>query len=279
MMQATTMMALGSDDSRSTTPSARTTKPARELLRAALGPARGWPDKVAKVGRTLAAWGRTMGDRAGLERRLEVLARAGLIERAPTRVQLVVGSVDMLRFWISPAAADYYAQQGISFAFHQVLRVLDDPAAMLDPVGFFVDRDAVIGHLLQVVHANPIYDVQLLSTYDDGLDELERQTAAVIAGTHPRASSINAIVEEPDYHARLLAFVRAYRADPTVPPMVRSNISGRFDVLERTFGTLPAAMRYFSRLPSDVVGAARHLVTVKAFPEELAEPLGQTGTH
>jgi hypothetical protein len=267
MMQA---MAMGDSATRGS--SARTTQSASELVRAALGPPALWADKLGKVRRTLAAWGRIMSRSGGLDERLRVLVERGLIAKAPSRVQLVVGSIDMLRFWISPAAADYYARQGISFTFHQVLRVLDDPAAMLDPVGFFVDRDAIIGHLLQVVHANPVYDVQLLSTHADGLDELEAQTRAVIGGTHPRAASINAIVEEADYHGRLLDFVAQYRRDPTVLPPVRSNIEGRFDVLERTFGTLPAAMRYFTRLPSDIAGAVRHLVTVTSFPDELAEP-------
>lgn len=250
--------------------SARATKPALALLRAAVGQRDQWTGKLSKVGSTLGAWARIMRHERGLATRLEPMVARGLIERIPTRLQLVVGSVDMLRFWISPAAADYYQQQGISFAFHQVLRVLDDPAAMLDPVGFFVDRDAVIGHLLQVVHANPVYDVQLLSTHPDGLDALVAQTRAMIDGTHERARSIGAIVEEPDYHARLLAFVEAYRADPTTMPPVRSNIQGRFDVLERTFGTLPAAMRYFARLPTDLAGALHHLTRVTTFPEHLA---------
>jgi len=252
--------------------SARATKPALELLRAAVGPRARWTGKLRRVGSTLAAWGRIMGHERGLATRLEPLLAHGLIDQTPTRLQLVIGSIDMVRFWISPAAADYYQQQGISFAFHQVLRLLDDPGAMLDPVGFFVDRDAVIGHLLQVVHANPVYDVQLLSTHPDGLDALEAQTRAMIDGTHERAESIGAIVEEPDYHARLLAFVQAYRDDPAAPPPVRSNIQGHFDVLERTFGTLPTAMRYFSRLPTDLAGAVCHLRTVTTFPEHLAEP-------
>jgi hypothetical protein len=253
------------------TESARRSRPALELLRAALGPSARWPEKIGKVGGTLASWARIMRDADGLARRLAPLRQHGLVDAIPTRLQLLVGSLDMLRFWISPAAADYYARQGISFTFHQILRVLDDPAAMLDPVGFFVDRDAVIGHLLQVVHANPIYDVQLLSTHEGGLEALEAQTREVIAGTHPRARSIAAIVEEPDYHARLLAFVAAYREDPRAAPPVRSNIAGKFDLLERTFGSLPAAMRYFSRLPTDLVGAVRHLVGVRTFPEHLAE--------
>lgn len=250
---------------------ARTRESAWNLIRAAAGPRALRVAKLAKLARTVRAW----ADRKVLDDRFARLRSLGLIDRAPSFVQLVVGSIDMLRFWISPAAADYYASKGISFWFHQLLRTLDDPAAMIDPVGFVVDRDAIIGHLLQVVHANPIYDVQLLSSHADGLDELERQTQAMLDGTHPRQASIGAIVEEPDYHAQLLAFVVAFRADPTTPPLVRSNVAGdpeRFGALARTFGTLPAAMRYFTRLPSDVLGAARHLATVKTFPTDLAEP-------
>ena len=43
----------------------------------------------------------------------------------------------MLRFWIVPAAEDYYQQKGIDFRFHQLLRFLDDPASLVDPIGLF----------------------------------------------------------------------------------------------------------------------------------------------
>ena len=115
----------------------------------------------------------------------------------------------MLRFVIEPGARDYYAQQGISFGFHQLLRVLDDPVSMIDPTGFLSERDTIVGHVMQVVHLNPIYDLQLLQMFADGLDELERQVEAMVAGTHPRQRTIGAIVEDPDYHARLLDYVRA----------------------------------------------------------------------
>jgi hypothetical protein len=94
----------------------------------------------------------------------------------------------------------------------------------------------------------------------------------MIRGDHPRAASIAAIVEEADYHERLLGYVRAYRADPQSPAPLRSNIAGRFDVLERTFGGLRPALRYFARLPSSWLGALHHVATTRTFPLELAEP-------
>lgn len=202
-----------------------------------------------------------------LDARLRRLQSLGLIEQVPNRTQLIVGSIDMLRFWIAPAAAEYYASKGIDFRFHQLLRFLDDPAGLVDPTGFLSARDVIIGHVLQVVHANPAYDLQLLESHEHGLEELEAQTLAMLDGTHPRATSIGAIVEEPDYHARLLEYVRQYRRDRTVRAPVRENIANpRWARVEATFGTLPAAMRYFAALPSAPLGAALHLQRVREFP-------------
>jgi len=240
------------------------------LLRRAAGPPREVFDKVTRFLHVLDTYRTGRGVRARLQR----LHALGHIDRIPTPVQLTVGSADMMRFFINPAAADYYASQGIDYWLHVTLRFLDDPSSLADPVGFFSTRDAIIGHLMQVVHANPVYDLQLLSAFDDGLDELQLQIQELIAGTHPRAQSIGAIVEEPDYHERLLAFVRAWRRDPRAPAPLRSNVaaSPEFSEMERTFGSLTTAMRYFCRLPSTPLGALRHLRTVKKFPWHLGEP-------
>jgi hypothetical protein len=236
----------------------------------ALGGPREAAAKARRFGSALAGYARG----SVLDQRLDTLAKKGLIEAVPTRPQLVAGGFDMLRFWIAPASAEYYREQGIDFTFHQILRFLDEPASLLDPVGFFSTRDGIIGHLMQVVHANPVYDLELLQMWDDGLDELESQIEAMLDGTHPRAASIGAIVEEPAYHANLLRFVRAFRRDPTIPPLLRSNVGehASWSDLERTFGALRTAMRYFRRLPAEPLGALRHMLRVKAFPVALAEP-------
>src|SRR5690606_28653166 len=152
-------------------------------------------------------------DRDELERRMACLERAGYVAERPTRAQLAYGALDMVRFVIIPAARDYYAQQGIDFNFHQLLRFLDDPVSLMDPTGMLSERDTIIGHLLQVTHLNPIYDLQLMDMWGDGLEELERQVAEMVSGTHPRAGTIGAIIEDPGYHARLLGYVRHYRKD------------------------------------------------------------------
>ncbi|RYE89576.1 MAG: hypothetical protein EOO75_11575 [Myxococcales bacterium] len=255
---------------REATPTARRREPAWRLLREAAGSPSEARAKLRRLAGVLAGYGR--GERVAAT--LGRLHERGHIERIPGRVQLVVGAVDMLRFWISPAAADYYERQGISYAFHQLLRLADEPASLADPVGFFSTRDGIIGHLMQVVHANPVYDLQLLDAFDDGLDALEEQLDRMLAGEHPRSRAIAAIVEEADYHERLRAFVRAWRRDPGIAPLLRSNVADRPELapVERTFGTLTAAVRYFCRLPDTPARAAWHLLRVSAFPAELAEP-------
>ena len=248
----------------------RSSESSLTLLRTALGGPREIRAKLARAGRTLRLW----VDRRELERRLATLERKGIITARPTKLQLLFGGLDMLRFLITPASRDYYQQRGISFGFHQVLRVLDDPVSMIDPLGLLSDRDTIVGHVMQVVHLNPIFDLQLIQMFDDGLEDFERQVEAMLAGTHPRHRTIAAIVEEPDYHARLLDYVRRFRADPHTAPLVRAEQTLRgdpvFAAAERTFATLPGFIAYCLRLPTGAAALAIRGLRLREFPVELA---------
>lgn len=250
--------------------SARLTRSPVALVAQAAGDRRAAIGKVARLVQGLASY----GSGSDVDGKLLRLRALGVIDAIPTHTQLAVGGIDMLRFWISPAAADYYEARGISYSFHQLLRFLDEPASVIDPIGLFSTEDGIIGHLMQVVHANPVYDLQLLAMFDGGHGNLVRQLREMLSGTHPRVESIGAVVEEPDYHQRLLDFVLEWRRDPTVPPMLRSNIAQKaaLSALERTFGSLTTSMRYFSRLPTTPLSAARHLVATRGFPAHLGEP-------
>lgn len=239
------------------------------LVKHAMGSPKALREKAKKFLIALWLYGRT----ERIDERLRRLQRLGYIDEVPTRMQRIVGAIDMMRFFIVPAASDYYRQKGINFRFHTLLRFLDDPASIIDPTGFNSSRDAIIGHVMQVVHANPHYDFQLLESFEDGLEEMERQVEQVIAGTHPRTASIRAIVEDPEYHERLLEHIREYRRNRGVAPLLRENIAkeGKFQLEERTFGTVPSAMRYFARMPKTWRDGLRHLVTIRTFPTELAE--------
>jgi hypothetical protein len=254
---------------------ARKTASPRQLVVAAIGGPRAIGGKWLRIARTT----RIGLDPRAVRARLAELERKGFIDEQPGRWQIAFGGLDMLRFVIEPASRDYYAQHGISFCFHQLLRVLDDPVSMIDPTGFLSERDTIIGHVMQVVHLNPIYDLQLLQMFPDGLEELEAQVAAMVAGTHPRHGTIGAIVEDPGYHARLLDYVRRFRRDPDTPPLVRQEQTLRDDPIfaaaERTFATLPGFIRYCNRLPAEFGALAKRSRQLRAFPVELAEPAPQ----
>jgi hypothetical protein len=202
-----------------------------------------------------------------IEGRLRTLQQLGYIRRVPNRTQMIFGSLDMFRFFIVPCAADYYRSKSIDFGFHALLRWLDDPASMMDPTGFMSHRDAIIGHLLQVTHADPLYDLQLLSAHEDGLDQLELQIDQMIAGTHPRAESIGAIIEDPEYHARLRDYVREYRIDPSCKRMRRENIEHNpaFHEVAEVFGNLFTAIEYFASLPDRPGPALLHWLRTREF--------------
>lgn len=248
----------------------RTSAP--RLLLTALGGPKELAGKARRLLQTAALW----ANPGEIPARLERLRARGYVDQAPTRAQMMFGGLDMVRWVIEPAARDYYKQKGISFTLHQVLRVLDDPVSLIDPTGFLSARDAIIGHVMQVVHLNPSYDLQLLECFDDGLDELERQVRAMLDGTHPRHRTIGAIIEDPEYHARLLDYVVRFRADRGAAPPVRQEQTLRADPVfaaaERTFATLPGFLRYAARLPRSPLALARRLATVRDFPMQLAEP-------
>ncbi len=250
--------------------SRRQSEPAWHLLKEAAGGPLDIAGKAARLGRTLRLW----FDGAEIERRLTRLQGLGFIEERPSRAQLFFGALDMLRFVIEPASRDYYRQRGLSFGFHQLLRWLDDPVSLVDPTGFLSERDTIVGHVMQVVHLNPVYDLQLIQMFEDGLEDFERQVQAMVDGTHLRARTIGAIVEDPGYHARLLEYVRRYRENPKTPPLVREEQTLRADphfaAAERTFATLPGYVGYCNRLPDSFFSLLRRFRAVEKFPLELA---------
>lgn len=234
------------------------------LIRRTIGDREVIRGKVERAGHTLVNY----VHRRRVEDRLRTLQELGLIEVAPNRTQMIFGSLDMFRFFIVPCAADYYRSKDISFGFHALLRVLDDPASMMDPTGFMSHPDAIIGHLLQVTHADPVYDIQLLAVHPGGLDELERQLEQMLAGTHPRGESIGAIIEDEHYHARLLEYVREFRVDPACGRLLRENIqrNPEFAEVADTFGNLFTALEYFANLPDRPWPALLRLLRTREFP-------------
>ena len=239
-------------------PIARKELSALQLMARALGGPLVIFDKLKRFFVTLSYYFRPGAQR----KRLERLKIKGYIEKIPSWGQIWFGSFDMLRYFIEPAAESYLKSKGINFFFHQVLRVLNDPASMIDPVGIRVPRDTIICHVLEVVHANPVYDFQALEQFDDGLDQMQLQVEQMLQKSHKRYKSISAITEDPDYHQRRYTYLLEYRKDPLTRQMIRDTGDARKDraflLAELTYGTLPSVFRYFNRLPHKFSDLWRH---------------------
>jgi hypothetical protein len=131
--------------------------------------------------------------------------------------QLLVAARDQMILSASAETRIFYESQGIPWVFHNLRRLIANPATMLDPAGLFSPRDTIVHHVLQTFHRHPLYDLVLLRGFPDGVDEMERQTAQLMAGTHPHQRALTSLVEDGSYHPRLPEEIRAFRADPLQP--------------------------------------------------------------
>jgi len=157
--------------------------------------------------------------RPGLvRRRLERLRELGHITAIPTNAQLLVAARDQMMLGAAEETKIFYRSQGIPWVFHNLRRFLSGPATMLDPMGLFSPRDAIVHHVLQTFHRHPVYDLVLLRGFPDGVAEMERQAEQIRDGTHPHQRALASLIEDGSYHARLVDDVRSFRDDPFVAP-------------------------------------------------------------
>ena len=64
----------------------------------------------------------------------------------------------MLFGFLLPSNLEFYAHYEQSHHWQQILRFLDDPSGMLDPIGLGISKESLVAHLLQVVHTSAGYD-------------------------------------------------------------------------------------------------------------------------
>jgi len=151
-----------------------------------------------------------------VRRRLERLRGLGHIDVIPTWSQLLVAGRDQIMVSASEETKIFYRSQGVPWIFHNLRRFIAAPATMLDPVGLFLPRDAIIEHVLQTFHRHPVYDLVLLRAHEQGMEEMARQADQIVAGTHPQQRALASLIEDGSYHARLPREIAAIRADPNI---------------------------------------------------------------
>ena len=170
-------------------------------------------DKAVEVVRMFTAFARPSQVRVRLQR----LAELGHCEEVPTMAQLLVASRHQLSFSLAVDTREFYRTQGIPWVFHNVRRFMAYPTTMMDPVGLFSSRDSIIQHILQTFHRHATYDLVLLHGHERGLEEMQRQLDQLQAGTHVHQRSLDSLVEDGSYHARLRRDVPEFIGDPLIP--------------------------------------------------------------
>lgn len=153
-----------------------------------------------------------------VQERLERLRRLGHVDTTPTIAQLLVAGRDQMMVSAAEETKIFYRSQGIPWGFHNLRRFISGPATMLDPVGLFAPRDAIIHHVLQTFHRHPVYDLVLLRAYEGGVEAMALQARQITEGTHPHQRALASLIEDGDCHARLPRDIAAFQADPLAPP-------------------------------------------------------------
>jgi len=169
------------------------------LLRDVMGGVRENLDKLRQLASLVSAFFRPRLVR----RRLERLRALGHVDAVPTIGQLLVAGRDQMMVGAAEDTKIFYRAQGIPWVFHNVRRFLSGPATMLDPIGLFAPREAIVHHVLQTFHRHPVYDLVLLRAHDGGVEALEREARQSVAGTHPHQRALTSLIEDGSYHARL----------------------------------------------------------------------------
>jgi hypothetical protein len=211
----------------------------------------GWTqlrDRVVQLAALVAALFRP----ARVRERLERLRALGHVDDLPTTAQLLVAARDQMMLGATEETRIFYRSQGIPWVFHNLRRFLSGPATMLDPVGLFSSRDALIHHVLQTFHRHPVYDLVLLRAFPDGVEEMQRQAEQIAAGTHPHQRALASLIEDGAYHGRLVDEIREFRADPLLParPVPPGLVDDPHLMLAMDqFKDLRGYTRYAARLP------------------------------
>ena len=229
-------------------------------------------DKLVQLISLLAAY-----FRPGLVRgRLERLRALGHVDTIPTIPQLLVAGRDQM---IVSAAAEtklFYKSQGIPWVFHNFRRFVSGPATMLDPIGLFSPRDAVVHHVLQTFHRHPLYDLVLLRAHDDGVETMAAQARQMVEGTHRHQRALASLIEDGAYHPRLPRDIAAFQADPLEPARpIPAGLVNDADLMLAMdqFKDIRGFARYASRLRVGLVGAIAAWLAA-GFDETIGEILG-----
>src|SRR3954468_6298255 len=243
------------------------------LFRDVVGGVRQNWDKLRQLASLLTAY-----FRPGLvRRRLQRLRALGYTDATPTIAQLLVAGRDQMMVSAAEETRMFYRSQGIPWLFHNLRRFISGPATMLDPVGLFAPRDAIVHHVLQTFHRHPLYDLVLLRAHEGGVEAMAAQARQITEGTHRHQRALASLIEDGAYHARLPRDIAAFQANPHEParpiPVGLVNEADLMLAMDQ-FKDIAGFVRYASRLRVGM-GAAIGAWLVAGFDETLGGLIGR----
>ena len=110
----------------------------------------------------------------------------------------------------------FYRSQGIPWVFHNLRRFISGPATMVDPIGLFSPRDAMVHHVLQTFHRHPDLRPGAAARARGRRRGDGSAGGSDLAGTHPHQRALASLIEDGSYHPRLPRDIAAFVADPHV---------------------------------------------------------------
>lgn len=180
-------------------------------------------------------------DPAAVERRLEAIAKSGLVPRVPNAWQITLG---ILRMWhrlifrnddIGTSSARPRATWRARLLAYRPLRfpflLAEKAVAPHDFSGLLSSRERVLTHLLGAHHegAQFVYDLEMLGADPGAYDELLRRVREVVEHDTPRARWLRDLTVFEGYHeALLVATERAMQGLFDYPPELAHDPDTRF---------------------------------------------------
>ena len=194
-----------------------------------------------------------------LHRRLQPFAARGLIQRVPTNWQVAQGSLEMARTVVAVKPDDRARYRGALFG-HPALRT---PILIAYTLGGHMRIGAGIrarewhlhAHLLAVVHhGQPVFDLQLVQTFPNGLARLRARVDLVDAGRTAwrrweRWWIDRVVPGGHEYRERLRGYIRRaarFDYDSAVPPGVRPEFATLVSFMSYCAEAYPASWRGMS---------------------------------
>jgi len=176
-----------------------------------------------------------------VERRLDEIARSGLVPRVPNAWQIALG---VLRMWhrlifrseeIGTSASRPRPSWRARLLHYRPLRfpflLAERAVAPHDFSGLLSDRERVLRHLVGAHHegAQLVYDLEMLSVDPGAIAELVKRAREVVENDTPRTRWLRDLTVYEGYHEALLAAAeRALRGQFDYPPERAADPGTRF---------------------------------------------------